>query len=152
MGLKTQDIFCFNFMKRYNTNMEKNEKIPEKKRFSIITRIRSTDNAWRGLGVMLKTTHNSWVEVFFAVIAIYFGFLFKISPTEWALVVFCIGLVIVAETINTAIEIDVDLTSPGYHPFARDIKDVSAGAVLMSAFIAGIVGLIIFLPKVIALL
>lgn len=132
--------------------MEPQSKISEKKRFSIIARIRSTDNGWRGLGVMLKTTHNAWLEIFFAVVAVYLGFVFGISVTEWALVVFCIGLVIVTETINTALEIDVDLTSPGYHPFARDIKDVSAGAVLLSAFIAGVIGLIIFLPKLIALL
>ena len=132
--------------------MEPQSKISEKKRFSIIARIRSTDNGWRGLGVMLKTTHNAWLEIFFAVVAVYLGFVFGISMTEWALVVFCIGLVIVTETINTALEIDVDLTSPGYHPFVRDIKDVSAGAVLLSAFIAGVIGLIIFLPKLIALL
>lgn len=132
--------------------MEPQSKISEKKRFSIIARIRSTDNGWRGLGVMLKTTHNAWLEIFFAIVAVYLGFVFGISMTEWAFVVFCIGLVIVTETINTAIEIDVDLTSPGYHPFARDIKDVSAGAVLLSAFIAGVIGLIIFLPKLIALL
>ncbi len=52
------------------------------------------------------------------------------------------------EALNTAIEIDIDLTSPEYHPFARDTKDVAAGAVLLSVFVAVIVGLIVFLPKV----
>ncbi len=64
---------------------------------------------------------------------------------------FAIGFVIIAETINTAIEIDIDLTSPEYHPYARDTKDVAAGAVLITAIMAGIVGLIIFLPKILAL-
>jgi diacylglycerol kinase len=51
------------------------------------------------------------------------------------------------EAINTAIEIDIDLTSPEYHPFARDTKDVAAAAVLLSAVTVVIIGLIIFLPK-----
>ncbi len=54
------------------------------------------------------------------------------------------GLVLVAEAFNTAIEIDIDLTSPEYHPFARDTKDVAAGAVLICAIIWAVVTLIIF--------
>ncbi len=75
----------------------------------------------------------------------------RINTTEWALIVFAIGIVIIAEILNTAIEIDVDLTSPNYHPFAKDIKDISAGAVLFSAFLAGTISLLIFLPKFILL-
>lgn len=52
------------------------------------------------------------------------------------------------ETLNTAIEIDIDLTSPEYHPFARDTKDVAAGAVLLSVFISLVVATIIFIPKI----
>ena len=55
------------------------------------------------------------------------------------------------EALNTAIEIDIDLTSPEYHPFARDTKDVAAAAVLLSVFMAIVVGLIIFLPKIISI-
>ena len=58
------------------------------------------------------------------------------------------AIVIVSEAFNTAIEIDMDLTSPEYHPYARDTKDVAAGAVLISAFISIIIGFIIFLPKI----
>lgn len=132
--------------------METPSKIPDKKRFSMISRIRSSDNAWRGLGVMLKTTHNAWLEVFFGVLAIYLGFVFNLNGVEWSIIVIAIGLVVITETINTAIEVDVDLTSPGYHPFARDIKDVSAGAVSLACVLAGVLGLIIFGPKVLALL
>ena len=132
--------------------MDLNKKISEKKKFSMIARIRSTDNAWRGLGIMLKTTHNAWLGIIFGALAIYLGFLFKLSSVEWSLVVIVIGLVLITETINTAIEVDTDLTSPGYHPMAKDIKDISAGAVGLSCIIAGIVGLIIFGPKVLAIL
>jgi len=128
------------------------EKIPEKKRFSIIARLKSTNHGLRGLGVFFKTTHNLWLHLFFAAMAIYLGFLFCLSSVEWAIIVFAIGLVIVAEAFNTAIEIDIDLTSPNYHPYARDTKDVAAAAVSIATIIAGIMGLIIFLPKLINLL
>ena len=133
-------------------NTEIQPKISEKKRFSIIARIRSTDNAWRGLVILIKTTHNLWFQIFFAVMVVYMGFILKISGIEWAVIVLATGLVLITEILNTAIEIDINLTSPNYHPYARDTKDIAAGAVLMSAFIAGIVGLIIFLPKIVALL
>ena len=125
------------------------EKIPEKKRFSIVARLKSTTHAFRGLSIFIKTTHNSWLHIFFAILAIYLGFILKISNIEWVMIIFAIGLVVITEALNTAFEFDIDLTSPTYHPYARDTKDVAAGAVLISVFIAGIVGLIIFLPKVI---
>ena len=128
------------------------EKITEKKRFSVVARLKSTTHAWRGLGIFIKTTHNSWIHIFFGVLAVYLGFVLHISSIEWAMIVFCIGLVIITEAINTAFEIDIDLTSPTFHPYARDTKDVAAGAVLLSVLVAGIVGLIIFLPKIIVLL
>ena len=123
------------------------EKLSEKKRFSIIARLRSTNHAWRGLGVVFKTTHNAWVHLFFAALAIFLGFLLEISSLEWVAIIFVIGLVFIVEIINTALEIDIDLTSPEYHPYAKDIKDVSAGAVALSVIIAGVVGLLIFGPK-----
>lgn len=126
--------------------------IKEKKRFSIIARIKSSNHAWRGIFVLIKTTHNLWVQIFFAFVAIYLGFIFQISKTEWLFIVFSIGLVIISETLNTAFEIDIDLTSPTYHPYAQDTKDVAAGAVLLSVIVAIIVGAIIFLPKIFYLL
>ncbi len=127
------------------------EKLSEKKRFSIVARLRSTNHALRGIGVFLKTTHNAWVHIFFAILAIYLGFTLCISSIEWIMLVFVIGLVIICEMINTAIEIDIDLTSPNHHPYARDTKDVAAGAVSVAVILAGIIGLIIFLPKILAI-
>ncbi len=132
--------------------MESEQKIEEKKAFSLIARLKSTTHAWRGLGIFLRTTHNSWVHIFFALLAVYMGFLLHISGIEWVMIVFAIGLVIVTEALNTAFEIDIDLTSPTYHPYARDTKDIAAGAVLISVLVAGIIGLIIFLPKIIDLI
>jgi diacylglycerol kinase len=124
------------------------EKLSEKKRFSIVQRLRSTNHGLRGLGLVLRSTHNAWMHLFFGGLAIFLGFLLNISPVEWVLLIFAIGLVLITETINTAIEVDIDLTSPNYHPYAKDTKDIAAGAVSLSVIIAGIIGLIIFLPKI----
>lgn len=108
-------------------------------------------NAFRGFHVLLETTPHfvvAYMPVAFLILLL--GFYFHISNLEWIALTFSIGFVFVAEAINTAFEIDIDLTSPEYHPFARDTKDVSAAAVLLAIFIAVIVGLIIFLPLIIA--
>lgn len=123
----------------------------ENKKFSIIARVRSANHAWRGLGIMIKTTHNFWGHIFFGLLASYLGYVLKISSVEWLFLVIAIGFVLVSEAMNTAFEIDIDLTSPEYHPYARDTKDVAAGAVLLSVFTAILVGLIIFVPKIIVL-
>jgi diacylglycerol kinase (ATP) len=120
----------------------------ENKRFSIVARIKSSTHAWRGIGILLKTTHNMWAHIFFSLLAVYLGFVLKISNSEWIFIVFAIGFVVVAEAFNTAIEIDMDLTSPNHHPYAKDTKDVAAGAVLLAVIVAGIVGMIVFLPKI----
>ena len=88
---------------------------------------------------------------FFVLLVMYLGFALRISGSEWISLVIAMGLVFVVEAINSALEIDVDLTSPEYHPYARDAKDVAAGAVLLSIFITLIVGSIIFIPKIIVL-
>lgn len=118
------------------------------KRFSIVARIKSATHAWRGFGILIKTTHNVWGHIFFGLLATYLGYILKISTTEWLFIIFAIGLVIITEAINTAVEIDIDLTSPEEHPYARDTKDVAAGAVLLSVVVAVLVGAIIFLPKI----
>jgi diacylglycerol kinase len=119
-----------------------------KERFSIVARLKSATHAWRGLGILIRTTHNVWGHIFFGLLALYLGTILKISTTEWLFVVLVIGLVLITEALNTAIEIDIDLTSPEQHPYARDTKDVAAGAVLLSVWVAIIVGAFIFLPKI----
>ena len=109
-------------------------------------------NAFRGMYVLYKTSRHFYLLVCAVIIVIFLGFLFKVSSFEWIALIFSIGFVIISETFNTAIEIDIDLTSPEYHPFARDTKDVAAAAVILAIFTASIVGLIIFLPKFINVL
>ncbi len=120
------------------------EKLKERESFSVIKRAKSFTHAGRGLYIFLKTTHNAWIHIAIFILVIIFGLYFKITNTEWLAIVFAGGLVLVSETFNTAIEIDIDLTSPEYHPYARDTKDVAAGAVLLSAITAAIIGVLVF--------
>lgn len=76
------------------------------------------------------------------------GFAFNISTTEWISVIFAIGTVLAAEAVNSSIEAIADLVSPGYNEAIKRTKDLAAGAVLILAIAAAIVGLIIFVPKV----
>ncbi|MES3031720.1 MAG: diacylglycerol kinase family protein [Patescibacteria group bacterium] len=124
----------------------------EKKAWRKVKYIEKFSNAFRGLHVVYQTTRHLFIHIIATLVVIFFGFCFKISSLEWIALVFAIGFVFVTEALNTAIEIDIDLTSPEYHPFARDTKDVAAAAVLLSVFVAMIVGLIIFLPKILNLL
>lgn len=120
----------------------------ERKRFSLIMRAKSFTHAWRGIAVLIRTTHNAWVHLCILAVATAAGFYFEISTTDWMMLVLAAGLVLMAETFNTAIEIDIDLTSPNYHPYARDTKDVAAGAVLITSVTAAIVGILIFAPYI----
>jgi diacylglycerol kinase (ATP) len=132
--------------------MEKLPKhISEKERFSIVARGRSFKYALRGMGIILKTQHNFWIQLGMAGVVAILGIYLHIMPTEWALLILAMTGVFVAESFNTAIEIDIDLTSPHYHPYARDTKDVAAGAVLLAVIGAVLVGCIIFIPKIILL-
>jgi diacylglycerol kinase len=118
--------------------------LSEKESFSLVKRAKSFTHAGRGIWIFIKTTHNAWIHIGILVAVIALGIYCHITQTEWMFLVLSAGLVLASEAFNTAIEIDIDLTSPEYHPYARNTKDVSAGAVLISAITACIVGMIIF--------
>ena len=124
----------------------------DKNKFSIKKRLLSFKYAFKGIGYMLKTQHNSQIHIAAAFIVIVLGILFHVSLTEWCFLIFAIGLVISAELFNTAIEFLTDLTSPDYHRKAELAKDIAAGAVLITAITSAIIGLIIFLPKILVLI
>lgn len=111
---------------------------------SLVKRAKSFTHAGRGLWLFIRTTPNAWIQLFIFVGAIGLGLVFDIVLMEWILLVLVGAFVLVAEAFNTAIEIDIDLTSPEQHPYARDTKDVAAGAVLIAALAAFTVGLLIF--------
>lgn len=122
------------------------EAVKDKDNFSIVKRAQSFTHAGRGVWIFLKSTHNAWIHVFIFACVLAAGFMLGISHSDWIAIILAGGLVFVAEAINTAIEIDIDLTSPTFHPYARDTKDVAAGAVLIASIMACIVGLIVFVP------
>ena len=121
-------------------------------KFSIKARLASFGNAWRGLVVFVRQEHNAWIHCVMAVLAILGGWLFRISSGEWIAVFVAIGLVFAAEAINSAIERLADVVQPEKDERIRDVKDISAGAVLACAITALVIGIIVFLPKLAALL
>jgi len=107
--------------------------------------------AFAGLGYAVRTQPNMQVHIFGAAAVSIAGVVLGLSAVEWCLVALCIGLMWATELLNTSVEVIIDDLSPEYRDHARIAKDVAAGAVLSSAIAAAIVGLIVFLPKVIAL-
>jgi diacylglycerol kinase len=103
--------------------------------------------AFKGMAYAARTQLNFRVHLLAMFVAIGLGFYLHISTAEWCWIVACVAAVLTTELLNTAIEILVDLVSPGYNEKAGRIKDVSAAAVLITAIFAAIVGAIIFIPK-----
>lgn len=120
-------------------------------KFSIKKRLKSFAYAWKGIGSFIFKEHNAWIHSGITTVVIICGFAFHITATEWIAIILCIGLVFAAEAFNTAIERLVNLVSPEQNNAAGDVKDIAAGAVLICAIVAAIVGLVIFAPYWIAL-
>lgn len=114
--------------------------------FSIKKRLKSFTYAWKGLGSFISKEHNAWIHSVLTVTVIILGITFNITQMEWIVIVLCIAIVFAAEAFNTAIERLVNLVSPEHNKLAGDVKDIAAGAVLICAIGAAIVGAIIFLP------
>lgn len=116
--------------------------------FTLRKRLRSFKFAFNGIKLLITKEHNAWIHCFAAVCTVIAGFYFDISSSEWIAVVFAIGTVLAAEAVNSSIEAIADLVSPGYNEAIKRTKDLAAGAVLILAISAAIVGLIIFIPKI----
>ena len=112
----------------------------------LTSRVHAFGHAFRGWGHVLKTQQNAWIHSLVAAVVIALGLWLELSAGDWAVLVLTIAVVFTAEFINTAIEAIVDLASPGQHPLAKVGKDVGAGAVLVAALAAIVVGLLILGP------
>lgn len=112
------------------------------------TRLKSIGYAFKGVIFLLKTEASVQIQFVIAIILTILGFYFDISTVEWMFQIFAIGLVISTESINTAIEAIADFIHPENHEKIGLIKDIAAGAVFLAAFFAGIIGLIIYIPKI----
>lgn len=115
-------------------------------KYDLKKQLRSFGYAWKGIQSCVGKEQNLSFHLIAAMAVIIAGIVLGITPTEWIMVVMCIGTVIAAELFNTAIEKLVDLVSPERHPVAGQVKDIAAGAVLICAVAAAIIGLIIFIP------
>lgn len=100
---------------------------------------------------MLRTQHNAWIHAALTLLVIAAGVLFRLSAVEWCWIVLAIAAVWTAEALNTAFEFLADATTREFHPIVGQAKDVAAGAVLITAIGAGVVGALIFVPRVLAL-
>ena len=117
--------------------------------FSIQARLKSFVYAFDGVRFFIRFEAQATIHLIAIVTVLGAGYWFKISSMEWIAVVFAIGIVVAAEMLNTAIEKLTDMVSPEFSLKAKVVKDLAAGAVLMASFVAAVVGLIVFLPKLI---
>lgn len=120
-------------------------------KFNIKKLYRSFGFAFTGIYELIKSEQNARIHLFVSICVVIAGFIFKISATEWCIVALCIGLVFSIEALNTVLEKLVDHLFPQKHETARITKDIAAGAVLIATLMAVVCGLIIFLPKLLAL-
>lgn len=120
----------------------------KQQKFSLRKRLESFKHAFNGLGILWREEHNSRIHFIATVGVLIAGFVFKISAFEWIAIIFVIGLVFALELINSSIEKLADFVSPDRHDTIKQVKDLSAAAVLIGAFAALIIGLIIFVPKI----
>jgi diacylglycerol kinase (ATP) len=105
--------------------------------------------AWVGVVYMVRTQRNARIHLVMALLAVGLSYVLGLSPVEWAIILLVIGVVLSAEAFNTVAEVTVDLaTAQQYMEPARIAKDVAAGAVLISAIVAAIVGAVIFIPQI----
>jgi diacylglycerol kinase len=106
--------------------------------------VKSFPYALDGLKTAFKNEPNFRVHLIIGFLTLVTAFFLKVNPTNLAILVLTIGLVITLELLNTMIEALVDLVSPNIHPLAKIAKDVSAAAVLISTMVSIIIGLLIF--------
>ena len=114
--------------------------------------VKSFSFAFAGLSYLLRTQSNFWVHLTAALGILLVSALLGLGGAELAALVLAIGLVLLAEAVNTALEAVVDLASPEIHPLARTAKDVAAAGVLIAALTALLVGIALLLPRLLTIL
>ncbi|HEX8546870.1 MAG TPA: diacylglycerol kinase family protein [Cytophagaceae bacterium] len=112
----------------------------------ILKSIKSFKYAFRGIWLVFKNENNAKIHLMATLSAIAGGIYFEITIDEWLWVSLAMALVWIMETLNSALEKLVDLASPAFHPMAGAVKDMAAGAVLIAAIFAVVVGVAVFGP------
>lgn len=108
---------------------------------------RSFGYAFEGIFTCIRNERNMKIHVAVMLLVIIAGFVLGLSVTEWCICLGLFGLVMALELVNTAVEAVVDLVTAERHPLAKIAKDTAAGAVLIAAIMAAVIGLLIFVPK-----
>ncbi|WP_299325493.1 diacylglycerol kinase family protein [Maribacter sp. BPC-D8] len=114
----------------------------------LVNRIKSVGFALKGAFLLIRTEASIKIQVFIAIVMTAAGFYYDISSTEWILQIFAIAIVLGIEGMNTAVEKIADYIQPEFDVKIGFIKDISAGAVMLVSIASAIVGLIIYLPKI----
>lgn len=124
--------------------------IPQKmsRPFEFAGRIKSIGHAIDGIFFVLRSQHNAWIHAAGTVLVVTAGFFFHLTAGEWCWIVIAATSVWTAEALNTALELLADAATKDFHPLIGQAKDVAAGAVLVTAIGASIIGVIIFWPHV----
>ncbi|MGZ5261503.1 MAG: diacylglycerol kinase family protein [Chthoniobacterales bacterium] len=121
---------------------------PAVRPFQFTGRIRSFRHAIVGVLRMIRCQHNAWIHAAATLAVIVTAFCLRISAADWCWIILAISIVWTAEALNTAFEFLADAASSEFHPLIRDAKDVAAGAVLITATAAAVIGGIIFWPYI----
>ena len=108
-------------------------------------------NAFNGLWYFFLHERNGKIQCCAAVLVVILAAVLGVTATQWIILLLCIGAVLSLEMINSAVEKLCDIVHEDYHPVIKIIKDVSAAAVLFTSIISAVIGIIIFLPKIISL-
>lgn len=118
-----------------------------KLREALLRRIRSFQNAGRGVAILFRRETNAKIQLTALVAAALLGFLSSLSTWEWISIFVVSTIVLMGEALNSAIEKACDAVTLETHPSIRDAKDLAAGAVLLASCFALLVGCLIFVPK-----
>ena len=105
--------------------------------------------AIHGIKILLESGRNFRIHIVMGLLAIGLGVVCSVSHAEWLVIVLCIGLVLSLEAVNTGIEEFCNFVHPGKHSNIKIIKDISAASVLISAVTSLVLGLVIFVPKLV---
>ena len=111
-----------------------------------MARVRSFGYALSGIGFMLRTQHNAWLHLVATVVVLSSAFAFRLSAADCRWIVVATFLVWSAEAFNTAVEYVCDMVEPDYNLVVKNAKDIAAGAVLLSAISAAVIGALTFWP------
>jgi diacylglycerol kinase (ATP) len=119
--------------------------------FDLRERAYSFRHAIRGILLVIRTQHNAWIHLVATIAVLIAGKLLDVTRAEWLALVFAIGLVWTAEALNTALEFLADEVSLERRERLGSAKDAGAGAVLLASITAAIIGLLVFVPHLLAL-